>query len=125
MVIWTLQIVFDLMVFALVVYFLAQRRKFLELQSQMARMEFEMKRGLAPTPSVLTSAPAQPSALLPSTSLNEKKPVEEAKPKDVFEAYETAEGLIAKGIDIKEIAKKTGLSLSELQLMGKFTQRNQ
>ena len=63
------------------------------------------------------------------TSLVERKWMKNEKfkrdEKAEIEAYDRADQMMARGMDLKEISRQTGLSLAELQLMGKVGNRIQ
>lgn len=42
-----------------------------------------------------------------------------------YDAYEKADYLLTRGLSLREVARQTGLSLAELQLIGKMSQKNQ
>ncbi len=41
------------------------------------------------------------------------------------DAYDRADRLLGQGVPLREVARQTGLSLAELQLIGKMSQKSQ
>jgi len=134
MAIWVFQILFDIALVALAVSWLLNRRLG---RTDRARVSEEKIEALSAEP--VASIPVEPTvgpalgaeALAKTSSTLSERTVNAARvafskvEKPSFDAYETADQLIAKGVDLREVARRTGLSLSELQLLGKISQRNQ
>jgi hypothetical protein len=137
MAIWVFQVLFDIAVLALAVSWLLNKR-LARIERDRVRVESHTEPRpalMAPAPAVsipveptlgaqVTSSPPTGASNLSERTANAAKAAF-SKEKPGFEAYEAAEQLIARGIDPREVARRTGLSLSELQLLGKISQRNQ
>lgn len=111
---WIFQIGFDFLMLAIVFAWVAQRRKIKELEFQIQNTApKEDKQIMFNTPLGATTS-----------TLSETSTKESVNSIAGYESYEKAEEMLAKGMKIQEVALKTGLSLSELQLIGKVSQRN-
>ena len=120
---WIFQILIDVGTAALALLWIDSRRRidFLEYEitelKKLNHMGPAMSEDFAQEPRIETSLGASIS------TLSEKSWNESEKPS--FDAYEKAAWLLSKDTNLKEVAKQTGLSLSELHLLGKMAQRNQ
>jgi hypothetical protein len=76
-----------------------------------------------------TTLPVPVATEAPAGTLMERKDMPERQDRrserPSIDAYERAEQLLAKGLDTKEVSRQTGLSLAELQLIGKVSSRTQ
>lgn len=127
MALWIFQMVFNLIIAALAVGWLLERRR-----SRMRRPQ--------PTTVVMTALPSAaavvdtPVAVVdtplrsPVSTLKER-PENTSNPSNAtnsaVEAYDKADRLLGQGIPLREVARQTGLSLAELQLIGKMSQKSQ
>lgn len=127
MALWIFQMVFNLIMAALAVGWLIERRR--------ARM-----RRPRPAPVVMTAlpsatsmvdtpAPAVETPLRSPISTLKERPESTLNPSNAtnsaVEAYDKADRLLGQGIPLREVARQTGLSLAELQLIGKMSQKSQ
>jgi len=59
---------------------------------------------------------------------NAPRLIEKAPPADRgrinYEAYDVAQKLMARGLDVREVSRRTGLSVAELHLIGKVSHKN-
>jgi hypothetical protein len=138
MAMWTFQILLDLLLGTSLVYLLLERRR--------ARLVSEHQKSVKGGTSPLLSAspgshysalnepqvslasslaPEVPSQVATGSTLTEKKMESTIRNSSSFESYDRAEECLRKGMPIREISRLTGLSLSEIQLLGKVSNRPQ
>jgi|GEM_PF-1378038 len=116
MVLWGFQVLLNVIFVAVAWTALLYRRRVRTLERRLAILE---ARSLAADP-----VPNAKMAVPMSTNLTEREAKADTRSRDSMEAYEKAAQLLARGSDPFEVSRKTGLSLSEVQLMGKVSQRN-
>ncbi len=109
--------VFNLIIAALAVGWLIERRR-----ARMRRPEPLLMTVDTPAPSVDTPLRSPISTLKerPEHTATSSSPTSTA-----VEAYDKADRLLGQGIPLREVARQTGLSLAELQLIGKMSQKSQ
>ena len=118
---WILQILFDVLVGVVFFSWLLSRRRVAALETKLADFEARLL-SLVPTASV-PIAPKIETALGSAVSTLTEKSLMEVPRKASFDAYDKAEVLLNRGFDVREVAHQTGLSVSELRLIGKMNQR--
>ena len=133
MVFWTLQILFNLLLSAGLVVLILRVRK----QEALLRI-LQHRATLVGTGAVSADRPASDPQLpvaipqlntplgSPTSTLSERvAPEHRASGSAPIDAYDKADFLISRGVNLREVARQTGLSLAELQLIGKMSQKSQ
>ena len=113
---WVFQILFNFVLVAAAVGALIERRRLKNWERRLSALERGLNTSTEPR-----LAPA--NTPVPMISLNER-PEKTSSERSGLEAFERANVLLQKGVDMREISRTTGLSLAELQLLGKVSQRN-
>ena len=146
MALWVFQLIFDLVMAGVAVNYLLSRRRSRSVRETVRTQPVPVGAttvDLLLTNDHRTSVPAtttgtavattsaapalntplgSPLSTLTEKSSPELRPGTQASPLD---AYEKADILLSRGVDQREVARQTGLSLAELQLIGKMAQKNQ
>lgn len=124
---WMAQLFFNALATGALCLLFVQKRKIFKMEKELRFLKVQWLHNLEG--SVSAKALEGPK-LLPATtsisgsSLNEKEMPEPALTSHL-DRYERAQNLFAQGLELREIAKQTGLSISEIQLLGKMAQKNQ
>ena len=124
---WIFQILVDCVLVSGVVMALSWRRRIADLERELIRLRAAGSVPALSKPIANANLSASNSSTH-SSSLSERvqgPSVAGSRRKVDPEAFEKADQLISQGIHLGEVAKRTGLSLAELQLLGKVTQRSQ
>jgi len=143
---WIFQVIVDILLINMALLWLLSRKQIRFLLAQVDRLDHEIlnlrnsKSSTPPTQNDGTVARfeqahsvfephASPQLIAEkpqvTTSLIEKSQQIPLSKSDPAEAFDRASALLARGVNVKEISKLTGLSFAELQLMNKFVSRNQ
>jgi hypothetical protein len=143
---WIFQVIVDILLINMALLWLLSRKQIRFLMAQVDRLDHEILnlrngKSAAPNPrtdEVVARFETGPSVFEPHvspqlnlektqlpTSLVEKSQQLPLSKSDPAEAFDRASALLARGVNVKEISKLTGLSFAELQLMNKFVSRNQ
>jgi hypothetical protein len=123
---WVFQILLNVAFVFIAWNGLLYRRRIQRLEARLAILEGgKIQNSIAQPAMGASREPVIERKPIATTSLTEREAKPEAKrSRESMEAYEQASQLLARGVDPREIARKTGLSLSEVQLMGKVSQRS-
>jgi hypothetical protein len=124
MVFWTLQILFNLLLSAGLVVLILRVRK----QETLLRILQHRWADRSAADAALPVAIPQLNTPLgsPTSTLSERvAPEHRAGGSAPIDAYDKADFLISRGVNLREVARQTGLSLAELQLIGKMSQKSQ
>ncbi len=130
MAIWIFQILIDFFVVALVLMVLQQKKRIERLERALDAADAQNSAASISAEKAEIISTAVNTPLGENTSTLSEKNIIGAKKAFVAgagpsaDAYERADEMISKGVDMKEIGQKTGLSLSELRLLGKVSTRN-
>ena len=124
MTMWIFQILVDCVLVSGIVMALSWRRRIVDLEREVTRLRAGAATAVPAKSPVATSTAHVGSNL--SERLQGQGPSLGATRRKVDpEAFEKADQLISQGIHLGEVAKRTGLSLAELHLLGKVTHRSQ
>jgi hypothetical protein len=122
MIIWGLQLAINVLFIVVVVQFFATRKKVERLELALRNLMVERHQ----TEPVVVEQVEQRVALKSHTSLVEHKmlPQSANTPKTKAKSFQEAADLLAQGLSTVEVSRKTGLSLSELQLVSKVARHS-
>lgn len=120
MALWVFQILLNVIFVAMAWAALVERRRTRALERRLVALEARL---------IGDSLPSGPTIQAPiaGSNLSERtnnRPEQSGRSRESLEAYEKAGQMIARGMDPFDVSRKTGLSLAEVQLMGKVSQRS-
>jgi hypothetical protein len=126
MIIWGLQLAINLVFFVVVLQLFATRKKVDRLELAIRNLMVERHQS---EPIVLAAAPSpveQTVALKSHSSLVEHKMLPQGMNTHTTKArsFQEAADLLGQGLSTAEVSRKTGLSLSELQLVSKVARHS-
>lgn len=136
MVLWLLQLAVDFLFFFMALNWLKTYRQLSRLERTVERHQKvlgeQILQACTPESSGAQAPQAKRQALLPyekaGSVLSEKtvgQPRQERSARlPSLDAYDRADQLLSQGLEIAEVALRTGISVSELQLLGKIAQKN-
>lgn len=128
MALWIFQMVFNLIMAALAVGWLVERRRNRMRRPQPApavvMTALPSVAAIVDTPAPLVDTPLR-SPISTLKERSENTPTPSHMTNSAVEAYDKADRLLGQGIPLREVARQTGLSLAELQLIGKMSQKSQ
>jgi hypothetical protein len=126
MILWVLQMLLNLVLSYFAFLWLVSKKRIAWLEAQLEILNQTVihlnsqKNGTIPKDS-------EPSEVAVDRGQLIEKFLQSSDPRKSFrpspEAYDRADQLLSRGTDLKEVAKQTGLSVAELQLMGKVASR--
>jgi hypothetical protein len=135
MVLWILQMLLNIVLGYFAFMWLISKKRIFWLEAQVEMLaqsldQLSKKQSSASTPAAAEN-PIQ-TQNQKSTSQDRGQLIEKFMQNDPrknlrpnADAYDRADQLLSRGVDLKEVAKQTGLSMAELQLMGKVSARVQ
>jgi hypothetical protein len=124
MILWILQMALNIVFGYFAFLWLVSKKRifWLEAQIEMLNQALDQKnREASEITKVETKEPQDRGQLIEKYMQNDPRKTNRPSP----DAYDRADVLLARGVDLKEVARQTGLSLAELQLMGKVSARVQ
>lgn len=139
MTLWVFQFVFDVVVVGFMVGWLLSRKEARRRSGRTIPAAAPILAAPAPLTSSENAEKNVPAPRMletplgsPVSTLSERQAPEIRAPitssgqtASPFDAYDKADYLLSKGLSLREVARQTGLSLAELQLIGKMSQKNQ
>ncbi len=127
---WIVQLIFNGLATAALLLLFVQKRKIFSLEKEVAFLKAQWLFSF--DPDIVRKEPSvnevkllpEPAEIISSSLAEKEMPSPSGIPSLQLDRYEMAQSLFSKGVDLREISKQTGLSISEIQLLGKMVQKN-
>lgn len=125
MALWVFQMVFNCVMAGFAVAWVLSRRR--ERRAERSRpVTAALPAPLPAAGASVSPVPLETPLGSPVSTLSEKRvPELRGSQATSLDAYEKADFLLSKGMSMREVSRQTGLSLGELQLIGKLAHKSQ